>query len=130
MSSTDQPGHGDFITSSSSTLDWRNPQNDNLWQGVNGINNPCPSGYSLPTYAELDQESVSWNSQDEAGAFASALKLPVAGSFGTGDDGKHGYYWSSTVSSTTAFILDFDSSIDNLYAFQRGNGFSVRCIKD
>jgi hypothetical protein len=32
LSATDVPGHGDFILSPSSPYDWRNPQNDNLWQ--------------------------------------------------------------------------------------------------
>ena len=59
--------------------DWRSPQNDNLWQGVNGINNPCPSGYRIPTEAELDAERLSWSSDNSAGAIASALKLPMAG---------------------------------------------------
>lgn len=45
LSSMDVPGHGDFILAPNSPVDWRNPQNDNLWQGVNGINNPCPAGY-------------------------------------------------------------------------------------
>ena len=51
----------------------------NLWQGVNGINNPCPSGYRIPTEAELDAEHLSWSSDNSAGAIASALKLPMAG---------------------------------------------------
>ena len=53
LSAGDQPGHGDFIVSASSPKDWRTGQNDNLWQGVNGINNPCPNGYRVPTYANL-----------------------------------------------------------------------------
>ena len=49
-SSSDSPGHADFITESlSASNDWRIPQNNNLWQGVNGINNPCPTGFRLPT---------------------------------------------------------------------------------
>lgn len=47
ISTTDLPGHGDFITEVSNPNDWRSPQNDNLWQGVNGINNPCPRRYRL-----------------------------------------------------------------------------------
>ncbi len=36
LSSGDVPGHGKFITDVSNWLfDWRSPQNDNLWQGVN-----------------------------------------------------------------------------------------------
>ncbi len=45
LSSSDVPDHGDFILASSSPFDWRSPQNDNLWQGVNGVNNPCPMEY-------------------------------------------------------------------------------------
>jgi uncharacterized protein (TIGR02145 family) len=32
--------------------DWRVPQNDNLWQGVDGTNNPCPEGWRIPTQTE------------------------------------------------------------------------------
>ncbi len=49
LSSIDQPAHGSFIVAPNSPYDWRSPQNNNLWQGVNGINNPCPSGYRFPT---------------------------------------------------------------------------------
>jgi hypothetical protein len=46
LSNSDVPGHGNFILSPS-TGDWRSPQNNDLWQGVNGINNPCPDGFRL-----------------------------------------------------------------------------------
>ncbi|MCP4596812.1 FISUMP domain-containing protein, partial [Neptuniibacter sp.] len=75
LSSSDTPGHGYFITSNSSPYDWRSPKNDMLWQGVNGINNPCPGGYRLPTKAEWEDEIGDWISPDAAGAFASPLKL-------------------------------------------------------
>ena len=135
LSSTDQPGHGDFILSPNSPYDWRSPQNDNLWQGVNGVNNPCPSGYRLPTYAELNAERSSWGSNDATGAFASPLKLPAAGfrinSIGSlhhvGTDGE---YWSSTVNGTFAFNLYFDSSLADMFNYSRALGLSVRCLKD
>ena len=135
LSSTDEPGHGDFITSISGNYDWRSPQNDNLWQGVNGTNNPCPSGYRLPTSAELDAEHDSWSSDDAAGAFASPLKLPMAGyrSYSNGslyNVGSYGRYWSSTVSGTFANYLYFYSSNALLYSNRRANGYSVRCLKD
>jgi hypothetical protein len=79
LSNSDTPGHGNFILAPNSPYDWRSPQNNNLWQGVNGTNNPCPAGYRLPTEAELNAERLSWSSNNAAGAFASPLKLPVAG---------------------------------------------------
>ena len=136
LSSGDVPGHGDFILASSSPVDWRSPQNTNLWQGVNGVNNPCPSGYRLPTSAELNTERGSWSSNDGAGAFASPLKLPMAGfrSFSDGSlghVGSMGFYWSSTVNGTLSRNLYFDSSsnagVDSDF---RAVGFSVRCLKD
>jgi hypothetical protein len=134
LSSADQPAHGDFITINSGNFDWRSPQNNNLWQGVNGINNPCPSGYRLPTFAELNAERLSWSSNNSAGAFASPLKLPVAGSrnfsIGSGNGGTYGSYWSSSVNGADAGSLNFNSSSAIVRGSNRANGFSVRCLKD
>ena len=135
LATSDTPGHGNFITNGSSPYDWRNPQTDNLWQGVSGINNPCPSGYRLPTEAEWYAERTSWSSNNEAGAFASPLKLPVAGyrSYYNGtlyNVGSGGTYWSSTVNGTYASFLRFDSSNASMSSHHRAFGFSVRCLKD
>ena len=78
-SSSDTPGHGDFILTSTPPFDWRIPQNDYLWQGVSGTNNPCPAGFRIPTEAEWETEMDSWSSMDPAGAFASPLKLVLGG---------------------------------------------------
>jgi uncharacterized protein (TIGR02145 family) len=132
---TDTPPHGDFIIVDGSPFDWRSPQNNNLWQGVSGINNPCPSGYRLPTEAELDAERTSWITNNATGAFASPLKLPMAGfrffnNGSLGNAGASGDYWSSTVSSTSALSLVF--TIDSAFMFNdiRAYGCPVRCIKD
>ena len=135
LATSDTPGHGNFITNGSSPYDWRNPQNDNLWQGVSGTNNPCPSGYRLPTEAEWEAERTSWSSNNAAGAFASPLKLPVAGirydSNGSLINvGFNGYYWSSTVDGTNSRNLNFNSSNANMNSNNRANGNSVRCLKD
>jgi hypothetical protein len=135
LSSSDQPGHGEFILAPSAPNDWRNPQNTNLWQGVNGVNNPCPSGYRIPTQAELNAERLSWSTDDAAGAFASPLKLPMSG-FRNNSNGSLlnvgiiGLYWSGTVSSTWAHYLDFDSGGAYMSTGRRANGRSVRCLKD
>jgi uncharacterized protein (TIGR02145 family) len=137
LSSMDQPGHGDFITLNSGDYDWRNPQNDNLWQGVNGVNNPCPIGYRVPTSTELEAEFLSWSENTSVGAYASPLKLPNAG-FRSGnhawlaDDGSQGFYWSSTVSGTDSRHLDFTSfnNMGNMGGYRRNYGLSIRCVKD
>jgi uncharacterized protein (TIGR02145 family) len=135
LSATDNPGHSNFILALNSPYDWRSPQNNNLWQGVSGINNPCPSGYRLPTDAELDAERTSWSSNNAAGAFASPLKLPVAGYRGWSSGsllsvGSDGIYWSSTVDGTHSRFLLFYSSNASMGSHNRAIGFSVRCLKD
>ncbi len=136
LSSTDQPNHGNFILSNSdANWDWRNPQNDNLWHGVNGINNPCPAGYRLPTEAEWQEERQSWASNDASGAFASPLKLPMAGyrNYSSGslfDVGSYGNYWSSSVSGSYARALYFNSSFAAMDSSYRAFGDSVRCLED
>jgi len=135
LSNSDTPGHGDFILRNSGSNDWRSPRNDNLWQGTGGTNNPCPTSYRLPTETELNAERLSWSSNNSAGAFASPLKLPLAGYRLRSDGlllnvGNQGGYWSSTVSSVSARYLYFNSSTSLMLNFFRANGFSVRCIKD
>jgi uncharacterized protein (TIGR02145 family) len=135
LSSIDQPAHGSFIVPQNSPTDWRSPQNANLWQGVNGINNPCPSGYRLPTEAELNAERLSWSSNNAAGAFDTPLKFPMAGFRHPYDGllaqvGAHGYYWCSAVSGFSSRFLDFFNGTADMNDVGRGHGFSVRCIKD
>ena len=135
LSGSDNPGHGSFITSSSSPYDWRSPQNDNLWQGVSGTNNPCPSGFRLPTETEWEIERASWSSNNAAGAFNSSLKLVVAGYryYSNGSlsyVGSYGLYWSSTVIGINGRTFRFDSPDAYMYSSSRANGRSVRCLKD
>lgn len=131
-STSDTPGHSFFISINTgmqvlpgwnNTLDWRVPQNDNLWQGIDGINNPCPSGYRLPTQSEWDVEVQSWSANDTSGAFSSPLKLPAAG-------GK----MPPTNSITTGFLAYWVSTINGYGVGSnrviRSRGGSVRCIKD
>jgi hypothetical protein len=126
---------GQFITEASLPFDWLTARDNTLWQGVNGTNNPCPSGYRLPTEAELNAERLSWSSPDSAGAFGSPLKLPAAGlrdrsSGSLFNVGSFGLYWSSTDSGANARRLDFDSSDAFMSSNSRAGGASVRCLKD
>jgi uncharacterized protein (TIGR02145 family) len=135
LSNNDTPNHGMFIVNSmSSPYDWRTPQNNNLWQGVHGVNNPCPIGFRLPTIAEWDTERKSWSSSDASGAFASPLKLTMGGFRGGGSTFIYvsivGNYWSSTVDGANIKILHFSSSTSSIISDYRVAGRSVRCIKD
>jgi uncharacterized protein (TIGR02145 family) len=136
LSSVDQPAHGNFITTSSVPYDWRSPQNANLWQGVNGVNNPCPSTYRLPTETEINAERLSWSQNNSAGAFASPLKWTRAGDriYGSGllgGVGGYGIYWTSTVGGIDSRIIYFDTNQAGMFN-SNGNAYgeSVRCIKN
>ena len=134
LSSTDVPGNANFITTSTSPNDWRSGQNGNLWQGVNGINNPCPTGYRVPTSAELDAERAGFSTNNAAGAFASVLKLPMAGlrliNGSVTAEGTYGGYWSSTVIDAKANDLRFGSGNSSINGSERAYGSSVRCLKN
>jgi uncharacterized protein (TIGR02145 family) len=139
VSTGDQPGNALFILQPNQTpYDWRNPGNNNLWQGQFGINNPCPTGYRIPTEIELNNERLSWSSYNSIGAFGSVLKWTKAGyrEFGVGDildAGNTGFYYSSNVSSSAGssrylvFGSTFTAYIGDGW---REYGCSVRCIKN
>ena len=155
-STNDQPGHNRFITvtrASTTTNDWRINQNNNLWQGVTGINNPCPQGFRLPTDVEARAERLTWSSQSHVGAFNSVLKLPLAGYrdingdiLATAQGSEYGFIWTSSDSGTSPTEADSyiqyksdalayndtgdkpASAFENPY--DRARGYSVRCIKN
>jgi uncharacterized protein (TIGR02145 family) len=134
-----------FITTATNTsaYDWLSTKDDVRWNtGIemdpvkNITNDPCPTGYRIPTKAELDTERLSWTTNNATGAMNSPLKLPLAGYRYRGSTGaflyvgSRGHYWSSTVSSTDARNLDFNSGTASMNNSVRARGNSVRCIKD
>jgi len=127
--------NGLFITTNTSPNNWLSSVETHMWSGTAAENNPCPSGFRIPTAAEWEQERLTWSSNNATGAFTSPLKLPMGGrrSFSNGSlvsVGTIGGYWSSTVSGSDARRLDLSSSNANMNTSFWANGYSVRCLKD
>ena len=116
------------------SLNWLNTYDNSLWQGESGTNNPCPTGFRIPTAVEWEAERQSWASNDATGAFGSPLKLTTTGyrSFNglIPNAGNDGNYWSSNVNGNNATSLNINSGSPGIYNDPRGSGMSVRCIKD
>ena len=130
------PGHGNFIIGNASPLDWLSTQNNDLWEGGSGVNNPCPPGFRIPTKEDWETEVATWSSSDADGAFESNLKLTMPGGrsalTGIYDfEGLFGGYWTSSV-DTNNYSVNFTIKEDkaNISETFRGTGISVRCIKN
>ncbi len=125
------------------------------WYAITDSRNVCPKGWHVPTKAEwtkltdyLGNESVAggkmkatgtsrWQSPNTDATNESGFAgLPGGarspdGFFSTLRD--YGYWWSATASgSTDAWLLNlaYNSGTSYLYADNKGNAYSVRCIKD
>jgi len=141
LSTTTSPSHSKFIINSNSPYDWLSTQQSDgslWWDGSSvGANNPCPTGYHVPTETEWQTEIdlfAATGGENATGAYA-LLKLPIAG-YRTHRYGllsltdSDGIYWSSTVNGSDDRSLRFNSSNVHMYSYDRANGFCVRCIKD
>lgn len=145
-----------FYKSSIIFADWASDSNDNFWNYGSESNpvkaeyDPCPDGWRVPTYTELNELSAnksSWatNSDGQIGYWFSGASshtedvphvfFPAAGSrldvLGIGGwRGTDGIYWSSTPNNDLAFYLVFGDCYANMNSWGRSNGCSVRCVQE
>ena len=145
-----------YVSSNSSeACDWCDAPNDELWNRgteqspVKTEYDPCPEGWRVPTYAELsnliknasalqengDQNGRWFSGSRSYSSASSKVFFPAAGYYNTGGNsgynrGYYGYYWSSKPSTYNAYRLYFGDSgtRTSLSDYNRGNGFSVRCV--
>ena len=137
---SNDPAQGLFIlgTASNSYWDWRVTRNNTLWSGVTGVNNPCPTGFRIPTKAEFEAEIAIISPQTGAGGFASSLALTYGGErrggqFGTGNlrfQGTQGSYWLDALNNDVAYYITFTNSGFVVNNSVRSDARAVRCIKN
>lgn len=140
--------------------DWLNSHNHILWNSgtdespVKTEHDPCPLGWRVPTYNELDdlrqnKSSRITNNINQSGFWFSGTRLynednpkvflPCAGWRG-GDNGttysrgSTGAYWSSLKVidiEESSYYLEFNNNyaIMDLY-YGRATGYSVRCVQE
>ena len=143
--------------------DWVETHDGAMWNSgtenapVKTINDPCPTGWRIPTYNELNALRTiksAWITNDagQRGCYFSGATttvydttpetenpnqvfFPVAGTRRYSDGsaiyrGDYGYYWSSRPGSSGAYGLYFYSSYASMSYYDRANGYSVRCVQE
>ena len=146
LSKTYNTNHSLFIVDEKKANDWMQNSDDDLWKGENGLTNPCPCGYRLPTEREwraLLNLGYEVKTSQEGFYYLSIangqLLLPAAGlrNAYTGNFqhvGTRGYYWGAdAISRGTSSCIDFNKNdiTTNISIFGfRAFGRSVRCLKD
>ncbi len=122
--------------------------------GSKTANDPCPTGFRVPTKAQWDavcnttlnptrsfpgtwsNSNTNYSSGLRIGSGATGLFLPTAGyrdsiNGSLSNRGSNGFYWSSTAdgSSLSSYLL-FDAEYALTISNNRNLGFSVRCVAE
>jgi uncharacterized protein (TIGR02145 family) len=121
--------------------------------GNKTLNDPCPTGFRVPTKAQWDEvldamlnptrsftgtwsiSSTNYSNGLRIGSGTTGLFLPAAGYRNFSDGtlflrGGYGNYWSSTENGSGAWFLDFSNGSADTVNGNRPNGMSVRCVAE
>ncbi|CAC9647409.1 hypothetical protein [uncultured Gammaproteobacteria bacterium] len=125
--------------------DWtKNDSNDSngalriaAWKD-GGVNDICPAGFSVPSTAELKEDTLNSDVKNTATAFSSFLKLPAAGSRNgfngdLNDRGSVAFLWvgaGAAKNSADSDAMKVTSNSSDIVNRVRTRGGSIRCIKD
>ncbi|HFK5504951.1 FISUMP domain-containing protein [Elizabethkingia anophelis] len=126
--------------------------NDSWSDTSKTANDPCPSGYRVPTNTEWQAVIDNNTNVERTGSWANSttnyttalyfrnsqgvrtLMLPATGyrshypDGSLGYRGNGGYYWSSSAGSSGGYLLNVGSSSVLIGNYNRTYGYSVRCI--
>ena len=142
LASNITPGTNTFVTNSASPYDWTSADSSGASRTAawadSEANDICPTGFSVPTEAELTADTISATTTDiinSATAFSSFLKVPVAGlrnrtSGALTYVGANAYLWSRSADGSNGRDLYVSSGGAYFSSNSRAFGFSVRCIGD
>ena len=84
---------------------------------------------------ELENERLSWTTNNALGAFSSPLKFTQSGNRAhatgaVGNAGSMGLYWSSSTNQLNSNYLGITASNGFISDARRGIGDAIRCIKN
>ncbi len=144
-----------FYYNSSYPFHWSRTKFNGLWNSgteknpVKAEYDPCPDGWRVPTYAELEELNdiyFTWitNENGQSGCWFSEknsyaesvphIFLPAAG-FRSGHNGREGYrgrngsYWSSKSDNDGINYIVLGNP-NGFYDLNTANGYSVRCVQE
>jgi hypothetical protein len=151
---SNNPSYPEFITDSGGPFygnwfwDWRTFKQvySGLWD-ISSPNNPCPSGFHVPSRPEIEAELPSWSNVNAVGALNSFLKLSLAGgrtgsssTSNAADGGTSGAYYTITpiqggpqpgdTECCFSNALRFNSTTRTFFQARRSAGYAVRCVQD
>ena len=133
--SSDTPTPGIFTCCGGNITEWQTTRNNSLWSGVNGANNPCPSGWRLPTKSEWETLfTTSPTITNSSNAFSNNLKFPEQMGRDRGDgtiksNNTNNIYWSGDASNPTWAWFHYSGGRVG-GAFHPTYGAAVRCVQN